>query len=49
MEKISINDLPKIKNDLKGYRLTYNQEGIVKFISSNDIKEYELNDYLTIK
>ena len=48
MEKISINDLPKIKNELKGYRLTYNQEGIVKFISSNDIKEYELNDYITI-
>ena len=48
MEKISINDLPKIKNELKGYRLTYNQEGIVKFVSSNDIKEYELEDYITI-
>ena len=38
MEKISINDLSKIKNELKGYRLTYNQEGIVKFVSNNDIK-----------
>ena len=48
MKKISINDLSRIKNKLKGYRLTYNQEGIVKFISGNDIKEYELDDYITI-
>ena len=35
MKKISINDLPKIKNEFKGYRLTYNQEGIVKFDNGN--------------
>ena len=31
MDKISINDLPRIKKELVGYKLTFNSNGVVKF------------------
>ena len=46
MKKISINDLHKIKNLLKGYKIIFNQDGIVKFQKKKDIKEFELSDYI---
>ncbi len=48
MRKISINDLPRIKKELKGYRLTYNQDGVIKFNSQDSKEVFELEDYITI-
>ena len=48
MDKISINDLPRIKKELVGYKLTFNSNGTVKFNNKNNEIVYELNDYITM-
>ena len=48
MKKISINDLPRIKNELSNYDIIYNQDGIVKFSDGNNEEVFELSDYITI-
>lgn len=47
MDKISINDLPRIKKELVGYKLTFNSNGVVKFNKKDSEIVYELNDYIT--
>lgn len=47
MELISINDLHRIKKKLKGYKLIYNQDGIIKFSKDKEIISYKLDDYFT--
>ena len=47
MTKISINDLPKIKNELVGYKLISITENEVKFTNGQDEKLYILQDYNT--
>lgn len=46
MKKISINDLPRIKKELKGYNITSNSNGIVKFSNSDSEIVYLLDDYM---
>lgn len=47
MMKISINDLPRIKKELKRYSIVYQKDGVVKFKHNNEEKVFELNDYIT--
>ena len=48
MDKISINDLPRIKKELVGYKLTFNSNGTVKFNNKDNEIVYKLSDYITI-
>lgn len=48
MNKISINDLPKIKKELTGYKLISINENVVKFSNNLEEKVYILDDYITI-
>ena len=47
MKLISINDLHRIKNKLKGFKIIFNQNGIVKFSNDKEIISYQLDDYFT--
>ena len=47
MKQISINDLPRLRKKLNEYKLTYNQNGIVKFIKDDDELIFKLNDYIS--
>lgn len=48
METISINDLPRIKKKLKDYKLSFNENGIVKFTSEIEEITFKLDDYFTM-
>ena len=48
MDKISINDLPRIKKELVGYKLTFNSNGTVKFRKNDSEIVYELKDYINV-
>lgn len=47
MNKISINDLSKIKKELAGYKLKSISKNEVKFINKTDEKIFILKDYIT--
>ena len=46
MIKISINDLPRIKNELVGYKIISIKENLVTFSNGNEKILYVLDDYI---
>lgn len=48
MEQISINDLPRLKKKFDGYKLSFNENGIVKFTHQDDEITFELSDYINV-
>ena len=44
MELISINDLPRLKKKLKGYKIISEEEGIISFVKNSDVVTFKLED-----